>query len=278
MIGTGRSGKSCRGQQDPTHFGRMLQDLGIGFIAAQSPRPKAASNASGAPCRTASSVNCACVRSRPLSRPTRFSRSSCPPSFGASRAPPRSPPPAWRPAPRDLDRLLSCRYTRVVARDNTVRLGARWLQIPPGPRGHSYAGCRVELRELLDGRLVVLYQDTLLAVQPAPASPFVLTPRSDPGRDRQRMQHSPRAGSRHLQAAVVALTRTLRSRRPTPAPAVAASAPNGEPSGGAPRRDRSGVAISLSPVAGQIPPFRETPRAPFPTIPGAQPSRHANAA
>ena len=93
------------------------------------------------------------------------------------------PLPAWRPAPRDLDRILSCRYSRIVARDNTVRLGTRWLQIPPGPRGHSYAGCRVELRELLDGRLVVLYQDTLLAAQPAPAPTFVLTPRSDPGRD-----------------------------------------------------------------------------------------------
>src|SRR5213593_2405116 len=32
--------EELRGQQDPTHFGRMLQDLGIGFIAAQSPQAK----------------------------------------------------------------------------------------------------------------------------------------------------------------------------------------------------------------------------------------------
>src|SRR4029434_1872511 len=102
------------------------------------------------------------------------------------------PTPAWRSAPRDLERILSCRYVRVVARDNTVRLGARWLQIPPGPRGRSYAGCRVELRELLDGRLVVLYQGLLLAAQPAPASTFVLTPRSDPSRVRQRAQQQQR--------------------------------------------------------------------------------------
>src|SRR5574341_2198544 len=50
-----------------------------------------------------------------------------------------------------------------AARDNTVRLGARWLQIPRGPHGRSYAGCRVEVRELLDGRLLVFYQGTLLA-------------------------------------------------------------------------------------------------------------------
>src|SRR5262247_18018 len=33
-------GEELRGQQDPTHFGRMLQELGIGFIAAQSPQAK----------------------------------------------------------------------------------------------------------------------------------------------------------------------------------------------------------------------------------------------
>src|SRR5438128_8175360 len=32
--------EELRGQQDPTHFGRMLQALGIGFIAAQSPQAK----------------------------------------------------------------------------------------------------------------------------------------------------------------------------------------------------------------------------------------------
>ena len=32
--------EELRGQQEPTHFGRMLQDLGIGFIAAQSPQAK----------------------------------------------------------------------------------------------------------------------------------------------------------------------------------------------------------------------------------------------
>jgi hypothetical protein len=84
----------------------------------------------------------------------------------------------WRRPPRDLDRLLGCRYTARVARDNTVRLGARWLQLPRGPHGRSYAGLRVELRELVDGRLLVL-ADTgrLLAAQPTPDPAFVLTPR-----------------------------------------------------------------------------------------------------
>src|SRR4029450_11914600 len=35
----------------------------------------------------------------------------------------------WRRPPRDLAVVLSCRYQRVVARDNTVRLGPRCVQL-----------------------------------------------------------------------------------------------------------------------------------------------------
>ena len=75
-----------------------------------------------------------------------------------------------------MDRL-SCRYSRRVGRDNTVRLGPRLVQIPRGPHGRSYAGCRVELRECLDGRLLVAYQGSRLATAPAPAAEFTLVPR-----------------------------------------------------------------------------------------------------
>jgi hypothetical protein len=97
---------------------------------------------------------------------------------------------AWRRAPRDLALVLSCRYTRQVARDNTVHLGPRWIQLPPGPHQRSYARCRVELRELLDGRLVVLHAGTVLATQPAPPD-FSLTPHSAPSSDRRHPAQRP---------------------------------------------------------------------------------------
>ena len=214
--------EELRGQQDPTHFGRMLRDLGIGFIAAQSPQAKGRIERlwGTLPDRLVSELRLRALQS--LEQANAFLPEFLPAFIQRFARPPAESTPAWRPAPRDLDRIWSCRYTRVVARDNTVRLAARWLQIPPGPHGHSYAGCRVELRELLDGRLVVLYQGRLLALQPTPVAPFVLTPRSDPSRDRQRVQPAPRARSRQLQAAVAALTRTLRApavpRDPPPAP------------------------------------------------------------
>ena len=70
--------EQLRGAQDPTHLGRVLADLGVGYLAAGSPRPKAASNASGAPCRIGSPANYAGATSRPPRAPTPFSPSSSP--------------------------------------------------------------------------------------------------------------------------------------------------------------------------------------------------------
>jgi hypothetical protein len=47
------------GKRQPTQFGRALDQLGVTFIAANAPRPKAASSVSGACCKIASPVNCA---------------------------------------------------------------------------------------------------------------------------------------------------------------------------------------------------------------------------
>ena len=251
--------EELRGQQDPTHFGRMLQDLGIGFIAAQSPQAKGRIERLWGTLqdRLVSELRLRALHT--LEQANAFLPEFLPAFIQRFARAPAEPAPAWRPAPPDLDRLLSCRYTRVVARDNTVRLGARWLQIPPGPHRRSYAGCRVDLRELLDGRLVVFYQDTLLAAQPAPAPPFVLAPRSDPGRDRQRAQPPQRARSRQLQAAVVALTETLRGSHPA-ATAPSASSPSpGERSETTPTPDRPGGRYRGTPQNGPNPVPRRTP-------------------
>lgn len=230
--------EELRGQQDPTHFGRMLQDLGIGFIAAQSPQAKGRIERLWGTLqdRLVSELRLRALHT--LEQANAFLPEFLPVFVQRFARAAAQPTPAWRPAPRDLERILSCRYTRVVARDNTVRLGPRWLQIPPGPGGRSYAGRRVEVRELLDGRLVVLSQDTLLAAQPAPAPPFVLIPRSAPTRDRQRAQQQQRTRGRQLHVAVAALAQALRAPHPAGSAPAATSPPPGERLGGAQTRDR----------------------------------------
>lgn len=89
------------GAQQPTHFGRMLRALGIGYLPAGSPpRPKAASSACGAPCRIASSASGAGAGSPRLKTPTPSCPSSSPTSTAASLTlrPRPSPPGARRHA------------------------------------------------------------------------------------------------------------------------------------------------------------------------------------
>jgi transposase len=200
------------GQQTPTHFGRVLDDLGVGFIQAQSPQAK------GRVERLWGTLQDRLVSELRLRGvATLEAGNAFLPEFLAdfrrrfARAPAEATA-AWRPPPPHLDRVLSCRYARVVARDNTVGIAGRWAQIPPGPHGRSYAGCRVEVRELLDGRLLVFYQGVLLVTQAAPAEAFVLKPRAHPSVDRRRAprQSPPRTRARLRPAS--ALSPATRSR------------------------------------------------------------------
>ena len=125
---------------------------------------------------------------------------------------------AWRRPPRDFADVLSCRYARLVARDNTVRLGARWLQIPRGPHGRSSARCRVELRECLDGRLVVLHDGVRLTSEPAPGPDFVLTPRRAPSGDRIRRLRASRIASEGGGRSLGMAGNRRSAARPAPAP------------------------------------------------------------
>ena len=127
--------------------------------------------------------------------------------------------PARRPPPRALPLLLGCRYHRRVAADNTVRLGLRGLQLPPGPRYRSWAGLRVKLRELVDGRRVVLHDAHVLATLPSPGPAFVLRPRRGQRTEtrRPRATQSP-AVPTHRSGARARPTQPSRSAPPRPAP------------------------------------------------------------
>ena len=204
--------EQLRGRQDPTHFGTMLQDLGIGFIAAQSPQAKGRIERLWGTLQDRLVSELRLRRIATLEAANAFLPHFLPGFIRRFARPPADAHPAWRAAPRDLDRLLSCRYSRTVARDNTVHLATRGIQIPPGPGRRSYAGCRVEVRELLDGRVMVFYRGARVAVQPAPATPFVLKPRSAPGRRRLTPQRARRQATA-LRTALQTLQQLTTGRR-----------------------------------------------------------------
>ena len=74
-----------------------------------------------------------------------------------------------------------------------MRVGPRIVQIPRGPGGRSYARRRVDMRELLDGRVVILVDGAIIARAAAPAGAFTLAPRRGPhaARPRRAAQSAP---------------------------------------------------------------------------------------
>jgi transposase len=204
--------EELQGVQSPTHLGCVLRDLGIGYIHARSPQAKGRIERLWA---TLQDRLVSELRLRGIA--TLEAANAYLPEFIAAynarfARPPQSATAVWRRPPPDLDWILSCRYDRLVARDHSVRVGGRTILIPRQPNGRSWAGYRVDVRELLDGDLVVLYHGMPLAIQSWPG-PFTLRPRSAP-----RLSRRPAPPT----VTVVPAAQLRRPATPTSPPAVPA--------------------------------------------------------
>jgi transposase len=162
------------GRRFPPQFGRMLEELGIRYLAANSPEAKGRIERLWRTLQDRLAAELALESIDTRERADAFLPRFIERHNRRFARPARQTRAAWLRVPRHLERILACRYSRTVAPDNTVRLSGALLQIPPGPYRRSYQGCRVEVRELLDGRRLVLYQDRVLLEQPAPAGAFTL--------------------------------------------------------------------------------------------------------
>ena len=90
------------------------------------------------------------------------------------RVPAADPVPAWRTLPDAvrLERVLVFKYRRKVAKDHTISLDGRILQLPHGATGRAnYAGKRVEVHVRLDGSVVAFDGERRLAAIAAPPDP-----------------------------------------------------------------------------------------------------------
>lgn len=157
--------EEIRGEQDPTQVLRALKALEIEAIYALSPQAKGrvervwgtyqdrlVSELRLAGAKTKEEADAVLNRVRP-----EINRLVAVPAAESE--------PAWRRVPRgtDLDRVCSFCYSATVLNDNTVRLSGRVLDIPAGPRQRSYAKCRVEARQLMDGSWRVYHEGKQIA-------------------------------------------------------------------------------------------------------------------
>jgi hypothetical protein len=159
------------GHREPTQVARALEELGVNLILARTPQAKGRVERCWETLQDRLVKELRRANACALAEANQTLKRYLPRFKERFARPPADPEPAYRRPSRgtDVDAVCSFHYARTVANDNTVRLEERLVHVPPGPGGRSYAGCRVQLQERLNGSLAVLYQDRLIARAPAPS-------------------------------------------------------------------------------------------------------------
>jgi len=179
------------GRQDPTQFGRILEELGIRYIPARSPQAKGRIERAWGTLQDRLVSEMRLLGLRTVAEVVRHLPQLLAEHNARFAQPAHEVERAWRRPPRGYERTLTCRYIRKVARDNTVSVPGRWIQLPARGRGRSWHGAAVEIREGLDGTAYVLRAGQLITTQPWTDGPFTLVGRSSSSRALHKRCDSP---------------------------------------------------------------------------------------
>jgi hypothetical protein len=163
--------EQLEGEKKLTQFGRLLDELGIISISANSPQAKGrverlwktfqdrlVSELRLARAKTMEEANKVLVDYLPL-----FNR-----DFQVT---PLVPDSAYRKTGRGFipDKYFCNKYKRVVGGDNVIKFNGKRIQIVSLNERASFAHAHVEVHETLDDSLVVCYQGAYLSIKSAPA-------------------------------------------------------------------------------------------------------------
>ena len=142
-----------------TQVGRALKELGIPMIPAYSPQARGRSERNFGTWQGRLPQELRLRGITTVEAANEFLREEYIAEFNERFCVPAAQPgSAFLPCRRkDLDLIFSLRHERTVARDNTIELGERTLQIAPVGWRASLAGCRALVHEHLDGTLTVSY-------------------------------------------------------------------------------------------------------------------------
>jgi transposase len=150
------------GKRQPTQFGRALEQLGVTYIAANSPQAKGRIERLWGTFQDRLSSELRLARAADLDAANQVLRRFLPDYNRRFGRAPRETEKAWRPAPRNLERICCFLHERLVSNDNVVQWDGRRFQIPPQPKRFSFAGAKVQLYESLEGKVAIYYGDTKL--------------------------------------------------------------------------------------------------------------------
>jgi hypothetical protein len=150
------------GRREPTQFGRALDQLGITYIAAQSPQAKGRIERLWGTFQDRLTSELRLAGAHDLDSANQVLRRFLPDHNRRFGRTPRDAQQAWRPAPENLDHICCFHHERSVSNDNVVQGDGRRFQIPPQPQRFSFAGAKVQLYESLEGKVSIYYGDTRL--------------------------------------------------------------------------------------------------------------------
>ena len=173
------------GKREPTQFGRLMKELGIEQIAANSPQAKGRIERLWGTFQDRLVSELRLVKASTLEEANHVLGRAIVEHNRRFCRKPGDPQPVYRKLPprMDLDALFCFKYRRTVAKDNTVSFFGHIVDIEPGPEGRSYAGCVVEIQERFDGSLHLLYQGRRIAkTNPLATPPAVMRVRNRIGR------------------------------------------------------------------------------------------------
>lgn len=161
------------GRRSLSQVGRALVELGIGSIVAGSPQAKGRIERLWGTFQDRLVTELRLAGVSDLAGANAFLRAYLARHNARFAVPAADPVPAWRAVPDGvrLERVLVFKYRRKVARDHTIRLAGRVLQLPRGSGPSSYTGKRVEVHVRLDGSIVAFDGERALVAVAAPPDP-----------------------------------------------------------------------------------------------------------
>lgn len=178
------------GRQRPTQVKRALDDLGVQVIYALSPQAKGRVERLWGTLQDRLVSELRLVGACTAEQANRVLEKYCPGHNARFAISPTDAHQAWRPCPDPdtADALCALQHIRLVANNNTVRIGRQVIDIPRKPRGRStYAKTYVTVRHLLDGRYRVYFGGQAIAeARGAPPTASPNEPRTIAGR---KLQH-----------------------------------------------------------------------------------------
>jgi hypothetical protein len=158
------------GKQDPTQFGRLLEELEITSIAARSPQAKGRVERLFGTLQERLVVQLCLANACTLEQANQVVTSYVP-RFNAQFAVAATQEgSAYRPLQERLHAadLFCFKYSRLVAADNTISFAKQRLQLLPDAQRRSYARARVQVHEHFDGHLSVHLAGRCVATTQAP--------------------------------------------------------------------------------------------------------------